>query len=161
MVNDVGSTSHTVAPPPLLVDTTVDPIGVERGQGLAGGVTPAIDDVTPAATTAAGDVTLPSVPGGGRSWLGLLREHDFRQLFFADTGSQLGTQIGMLALPLAAAVTLHATAFEMGVVTAADTLPYLLLSLPAGAIADRSRRRRIMIVCDIARALTLASVPLA
>ena len=67
----------------------------------------------------------------------------------------------MLALPLVAAVTLHATAFEMGVVSAADTLPFLLASLPAGALVDRVRRRPVMIVCDLARAATLISIPVA
>src|SRR5215467_8855198 len=117
------------------------------------------DDVTPAVPASPDDVTAARV--GRRSRLGLLREHDFRQLFLADTGSQFGTQIGWLALPLTAAVTLHATVFQMGLVTAADTLPFLLVSLPAGALVDRSRRRYVMIMCDILRALTLASVPVA
>jgi len=45
------------------------------------------------------------------------------------------------------------------VVSAADTLPFLLASLPAGALVDRVRRRPVMIVCDLARAATLISIP--
>ena len=55
-----------------------------------------------------------------KSRWGLLRQHDFRQLFLADAGSQFGLQIGMLALPLVAAITLHAPPFEMGMVAAGD-----------------------------------------
>jgi MFS family permease len=116
-------------------------------------------DVTITAYGCQDDVMSPATTM--RSRLGLLGEHDFRQLFIADSGSQLGTQIGMLALPLVAALTLHATAFEMGVVSAADTLPFLLASLPAGAFVDRVRRRPVMIACDLARAATLISIPLA
>lgn len=118
------------------------------------------DDVN-SATDELADAALAAGERKRRSPFGLLRERNFRQLFLADTGSQLGTQISNLALPLAAAITLHATPFQLGVITAADSLPYLLCSLPAGALADRVRRRRMMIACDLARLVTLASVPLA
>ena len=151
MANDVVSTSST------------QPIASPDGTpGAKLDVNPLVDDVATAIFEPDRDVAVaPADATAPRSRWGLLREHDFRQLFLADTGSQFGTQIGWLALPLTAAVTLHATVFQMGVVTAADSLPYLLISLPAGAIADRSRRRYIMIMCDLLRALTLASVPIA
>lgn len=96
-----------------------------------------------------------------RSRWGLLAEANFRKLFVADVTSQMGTQISGLALGLVAAITLRATPFEMGVIAAADTVPFLFASLPAGALADRVRRRRIMIVCDLGRLLAVASVPVA
>lgn len=93
--------------------------------------------------------------------LGLLRDHDFRQLFVADTISQIGTQITMIALPLVAIVTLHATPFQVGVLVAVEYLPFLLVGLPAGAWVDRMRRRNVLIVGDLGRAVVLGSVPLA
>lgn len=39
--------------------------------------------------------------------------------------------------------------------------PYLLLSLPAGALIDRWNRKAVMIVCDAGRALALGSIPVA
>lgn len=93
--------------------------------------------------------------------LGLLRERDFRQLYAADTISQIGTQVSMLALPLVAVRTLHASNFEMGVLAACETLAFLLVGLPAGAWVDRMRRRQVLIVGDLGRALVLGSVPLA
>lgn len=93
--------------------------------------------------------------------LGLLRDHDFRLLFTADTISQVGTQVTLLALPLVAVLTLDATALEVGVLAACETAAFLLVGLPAGALVDRLRRRGTMIVADVARAALLASVPLA
>src|SRR5215467_10240956 len=96
-----------------------------------------------------------------RNRLGLLREHDFRQLFFADTISQLGSQVTQIALPLVAILVLKASAFEVGLLAACDTAAFLLVGLPAGAWVDRMRRRSVMIVGDLGRALLLASVPIA
>jgi MFS family permease len=101
------------------------------------------------------------VVGVSPSRLGLLREHDFRQLFVADMVSELGTQVSLIALPLVAVVSLRATPFEVGALTACGSIAFLLLGLPAGAWVDRMRRRRVMIVGDLGRAVALGSVPLA
>jgi len=83
---------------------------------------------------------------------GLLRDHDFRQLFVADTISQVGSQVSLLALPLVAVLTLHATPFEVGALAACDTAAFLLIGLPAGAWVDRMRRRSVLIAGDLGRA---------
>jgi len=93
--------------------------------------------------------------------LGLLRDHDFRQLFIADTISQIGTQITLLALPLVAILALDAAPFEVGLLAASETAAFLLVGLPAGAWVDRMRRRNVLIIGDVARAVLLGSVPLA
>jgi len=92
---------------------------------------------------------------------GLLREHDFRQLFAATTVSQFGYQVTVLALPLVAVEALAASEFEVGVLTALATAAFLLIGLPAGAWVDRIRRRRVLIVADLVRVVLLASVPVA
>jgi MFS family permease len=92
---------------------------------------------------------------------GLLRHHDFRQLFFADTISQVGSQVTMLALPLVAVLALNATPLEVGVLAACETAAFALLALPAGAWVDRMRRRNVLIAGDLGRALVLTSVPVA
>jgi MFS family permease len=97
----------------------------------------------------------------GRSRLGLLRHHDFRQLFFADTISQVGTQVTQLALPLVAVLALNATPLEVGVLAACETAAFAVLTLPAGAWVDRMRRRNVLIAGDLGRALVLLSVPVA
>jgi MFS family permease len=93
--------------------------------------------------------------------LGLLREHDFRQLFVADTISQIGTQVTLLALPLVAIIALDATPLEVGLLAACETAAFLLVGLPAGAWVDRMRRRDVLIAGDVLRAVLLGSVPVA
>jgi MFS family permease len=92
---------------------------------------------------------------------GLLRDRDFRQLFLADTISQFGTQITMIALPLVAVLALHATAFEVGLLAACETAAFLLVGLPAGAWVDRMRRRVVLVNGDLGRAVLIGSIPVA
>lgn len=92
---------------------------------------------------------------------GLWRHADFVNLWAAESISQLGAQITLLALPLAAAISLDAGAAQMGVLAAAGTAPALFFSLFAGVWVDRLRRRPLMMVADVGRAALLAVVPLA
>jgi MFS family permease len=92
---------------------------------------------------------------------GLWRHRDFLKLWSAETISLFGTQITLLALPLAAIDVLHASAFEVAALTTAEYLPFLLVSLPAGVWVDRLPRRPILIVGDLVRAALLGSIPIA
>lgn len=89
------------------------------------------------------------------------RDPSFRRFWSAHAAAQLGEQISLLALPLAAAVTLAATPLEMGWLSAAQSAPYLLIALFAGVWVDRNRRRPIMVASDLSRAAMLAAIPLA
>jgi MFS family permease len=91
----------------------------------------------------------------------LWRHRDFRQLWTAESISQVGTQITYLAMPVLAVTILHATPFQMGVLTALETIAFLVIGLPAGAWVDRWRRKRVLVVNDLVRAVALASLPLA
>ena len=91
----------------------------------------------------------------------LLRHHDFRQLWAAETVSQVGTQITLVALPLLAVTVLDASAFQMGVLTALETVAFLVVGLPAGAWVDRWRRKRVLVASDLVRAAAIGSLPLA
>src|SRR6185503_15068975 len=91
----------------------------------------------------------------------LLRHPDFLKLWTAETISQFGTQVSLLAIPLVAVVLLDASPFEVALLGMIEFLPFILFSLPAGAWVDRLRRRPILIVGDLGRAAALASIPLA
>ncbi|MFE7774654.1 MFS transporter [Streptomyces sp. NPDC057445] len=82
-----------------------------------------------------------------------------RQLLLAQSLSQLGFWLMSLAMPLLAATTLHGSPFEVSAVSASQTAAFLLVGLPAGAWVDRMRKRPVMIVTDLGRALVLGSVP--
>ena len=91
-----------------------------------------------------------------------LRTRDFRLLFSAYAISAIGSEVTVLALPLAAALLLGATPLQMGLLTAAGTAPYVGFALLVGAWVDRLRRRRpLMIAADLAAAAALLTVPLA
>src|SRR6266446_5851538 len=90
----------------------------------------------------------------------LWRNRDFLLLWSGQTISVLGTNISTLALPLLVLVLTHSPALA-GLLTAMRLLPYLLFSLPAGALIDRWDRKAVMIRCDIVRWLALGSVPFA
>jgi MFS family permease len=92
---------------------------------------------------------------------GLWHHLDFRRLWIGETVSQFGTQVTFLALPLVAILVLHASTFEVGVLTALDTAGFLVVGLPAGAWVDRMRFRSVLIVNDVVRAIALGSIPLA
>src|SRR4029078_4555647 len=91
----------------------------------------------------------------------LLHETQFRRFWLGQTISLFGDQVPALAVAGLAALTLHADAAEMGLLTAVGLLPHLLFSLPAGVWLDRvERRRRLMILADVGRAASIAMVPL-
>jgi MFS family permease len=87
------------------------------------------------------------------------RYPDFRRLFVGDSVSLLGSSVTTVALPLTAAVCLHASAAQMGLLGAMTFVPQLALGLPAGVWVDRMPYRRMLVVTDLARALLLGAVP--
>jgi MFS family permease len=92
---------------------------------------------------------------------GALWQHpDFLKLWAGQTISEFGSQISGLAIPLLAAVSLHASAFEFSLLGVLGFMPFILFALPAGVWVDRLRRRSILIVCDAARAPLLAVIPI-
>jgi hypothetical protein len=90
-----------------------------------------------------------------------LRNVDFRRFWFSSILTNFGAQITLLALPICAALLLHATPAQMGTLAAVGSLPFLLFGLPTGVLLDRSRRLPVMLASDAMVALSLASVPFA
>ncbi|WP_207229322.1 MFS transporter [Ktedonosporobacter rubrisoli] len=90
----------------------------------------------------------------------LWRNQDFLLLWSGQIVSTIGTNMSALALPLLVLALTHSPA-QAGLVAALQMLPYLLFSLPVGALIDRWDRKAIMIRCDAVRWLALGSVPLA
>jgi predicted MFS family arabinose efflux permease len=93
--------------------------------------------------------------------LGIARHGDFARLWVAQSASAIGSQFTAVALPLLAALSLGASPMAFGVLAAVAGLPHLLFGLLAGAWVDRLRRRPVMIAADIARAVLLATIPVA
>ncbi|HEX4234867.1 MAG TPA: MFS transporter [Caldimonas sp.] len=99
---------------------------------------------------------LPSLPAHD-----LLRDRAYRRLWTSILISSFGGQVTMLALPLTAAILLHATPTQMGLLSAVEILPFVLLSLPAGVWLDRVRKLPVYIAGELTIALVVLSVPVA
>ena len=96
-----------------------------------------------------------------RRFRGLWLSADFRRLWTSLTVTSFGAQVTNLALPLTAAILLEATPFQMGLLVALETLPFALVSLHAGVLIDRLRKRPIVVATTLARGLALLVIPLA
>jgi predicted MFS family arabinose efflux permease len=96
-----------------------------------------------------------------RTFRGLWLSRDFRRLWGSLTITSFGAQVTNLALPLTAALLLHATPMQMGILVALETLPFALVSLHAGVLLDRVRKLPVIVFSDVSRALALVVVPAA
>ena len=90
----------------------------------------------------------------------LWQNRDYLLLMGGQTVSTIGTQVSQFAFPLLV-LALTGSPGWAGFSAALVAAPYFLLALPAGAILDRVDRKRVMILCDVGRALILGSIPLA
>ena len=86
---------------------------------------------------------------------------EFLKFWLGQSVSLLGNQFTQLALPLAAAVTLHATPIEMGLLGAMRFLPGIVVGFPAGVWLDRTKRKPIVVASQAISAGALATIPAA
>lgn len=82
-------------------------------------------------------------------------------LWSGQTTSVLGNEISMLAIPLVAGLLLGASPFELGVLAAAGKAPVLFVSLPAGALVDRWRKRPVMVATLLIAGVAMLTIPVA
>jgi MFS family permease len=87
----------------------------------------------------------------------LRRNRDFMLLWSGQVVSTIGTRVSSLAYPLLVLALTHSPA-KAGLVGFAQTLPFLLFYLPAGALVDRWNRKQVMLVADAGRAVALGSI---
>jgi predicted MFS family arabinose efflux permease len=78
---------------------------------------------------------------------------------WSNLAAQAAEQMSLAAAPLIAVLALGASAGETGILAAVQTLPFLLLSLPAGVLADRVSKRRLMAGAELVRAAALVLLP--
>jgi MFS family permease len=90
----------------------------------------------------------------------LWRNRDYLLLVGGQVISTAGSQLSLIAFPLLA-LFISGSPAQAGLIGSMRLLPYFLLSLPAGALTDRWNRKRVMLICDAGRALSLASIPIA
>ena len=79
----------------------------------------------------------------------------FNRLAWSNLAAQSAEQLSLAAVPLVAVLVLGAGPGEVGLLAAVQTLPFLLLSIPLGLLADRVSRQRLMVWAEAVRALSL------
>jgi MFS family permease len=92
---------------------------------------------------------------------GLWHEPDFLKLWGGQAVSQMGSSITDIGLPFTAVLMLGASPLQMGLLSGSGAAVILIFGLFAGVLADRLRRRPILIFADLGRAVVLGTVPLA
>ncbi|MBW1603866.1 MFS transporter [Streptomyces sp. JJ66] len=112
--------------------------------------------VRPVETDETPDGSAPEKGGGPAP---LWRSRNFLLLWSGQSVAELGSRISSVAVPLLAASVLHASVFQVSLLTFLAWLPYLIFSLPAGLLADRFDQRRLMIGCDLGRMVLMGSLP--
>lgn len=73
----------------------------------------------------------------------------------ANLAAQSAEQLSLAAVPIVAVLALGAGPGDIGLLATAQTLPFLLLSIPLGLLADRTSRRRLMVWAETLRGLAL------
>lgn len=91
----------------------------------------------------------------------LWQHSDFLKLWAGQTVSRLGSVVTRTAVPLVALLVLGAGPWELAILVIVGSLGLLLVGLVAGAWVDRLRRKPLLILDDVLRALLLFSIPLA
>jgi predicted MFS family arabinose efflux permease len=82
----------------------------------------------------------------------------FHRLAWSNLAAQSAEQIGLAAAPIVAVLALGATEGATGILQTAQTLPFLLMSIPAGVLADRVSRARLMAYSEALRVASLLSI---
>lgn len=90
----------------------------------------------------------------------LWRNRDYLLLWSGQTLSNIGSGVSRIAYPLLV-LAITGSPAQAGLIGALRALMYIVLILPAGALLDRWNRKQVMIICDTARAIGMASIPVA
>jgi hypothetical protein len=97
------------------------------------------------------------LPWRGRLW----HNPAFCRFWLAQAFGQVGGLLAQFLLPSVAILALRAGPLQVGLIAAAENVPYLTFGLVAGVVADRLSRRDIIVAADAGRALVLGAVALA
>jgi len=79
----------------------------------------------------------------------------FQKLAISNLMAQSAEQLTLAAVPIVAVLMLQAGPGQIGVIAAVQSLPFLLLSIPLGLLADRMSRKKLMLLSEILRVFAL------
>ena len=79
----------------------------------------------------------------------------FHKLAISNLMAQSAEQLTLAAVPIVAVLMLKAGPGGIGVIAAVQSLPFLLLSIPLGLLADRMSRKKLMLTSELLRVCAL------
>src|ERR1700759_2324000 len=82
----------------------------------------------------------------------------FNRLAWSNLAAQSAEQIALAAAPIIAVLLLGVGEGETGLLQTALTLPFVLMAIPAGLLADRISRRKLMAGAEALRAVALLAI---
>lgn len=89
----------------------------------------------------------------------VLRSRPFALFWSAVTIRAFGSAIAAVAFQVLIVTVVNATPVEISVLSALSVVPYLLLGFIIGALMDRWRRQRTLVITSVGRAVALAAIP--
>jgi MFS family permease len=90
-----------------------------------------------------------------------MRDRNFLLLWSGQFISDFGSNISIFALPVVAIIALHATALQVATLQSIEFATIALVAIIAGALADRHRRKHVMMAANLVRIITMLSLPIA
>jgi predicted MFS family arabinose efflux permease len=91
----------------------------------------------------------------------LWRRRGYLTYLTSQAVAQTGLQVSVVAIPLTAVLVLDASPVQLGLLIAAERLPFLVFALMAGVLVDRCSRRQLLIVASVLRAPLVLTIPIA
>jgi predicted MFS family arabinose efflux permease len=82
----------------------------------------------------------------------------FNRLAWSNLAAQSAEQVALAAAPIVAVLMLGVGEGQTGLLQTALTLPFILFAIPAGLLADRISRRRLMAGAEALRAAALLAI---
>jgi MFS family permease len=91
----------------------------------------------------------------------LIRDRNFLLLWSGQFVSDFGSQLSIFPLPVIAILVLHASVLQVATLQSVEFATISAVAVVAGALADRHRRKYVMMASNAVRLLTMLSIPLA
>src|SRR5205814_8968922 len=82
----------------------------------------------------------------------------FNRLAWSNLAAQSAEQVALAAAPIVAVILLGVGEGQTGLLQTALTVPFILFAIPAGLLADRMSRRRLMAASEALRAASLLAI---
>ncbi len=78
-----------------------------------------------------------------------------KRLSISNLTAQFSEQVTLAVLPIISILILHTSAEQTAILQAINTLPFLIISIPAGIVVDKYKSKNLMILMEVIRSISL------